>query len=105
MNNNPPSTFLQAKNEQKNRVILSSCRELGFFMPDIRRALLALNQVRLLDLCEDGAGGRVCTPAVASHVIAGEPRQGVASAHARQRCSAILGVPAEELFADVDLAE
>jgi len=42
-----PKKNIQAKNTNRNRSALLYLQKLGFFMPEIRKALLDLNDIRL----------------------------------------------------------
>ena len=47
IHNTSPKKNIQAKNTNRNRAALLYLQKLGFFMPEIRKALLDLNGIRL----------------------------------------------------------
>lgn len=85
--------FNKAKNpfqpKSKNDAVFSCMREHGFSLPAIRRALMALNAIKMADL----ADGRLSVPTT-SNVIAGRRRNRMIMANLANR----LDLPFESLF-------
>lgn len=80
---------------RRNRAMLKKARKLGFFMPDIRRALLKLNKIECKELLDGGISNTTIT-----HTLDG--RYNKKNKTAVKNISGALNLRPDELFQDQD---
>lgn len=78
-------------NSNRNRIVLNILRELGFSEPDIRKALMDLNQIKLNEIADE----TISTPTV-YNTIKGIRYNNIAKELVAQK----LNLEPAELFAD-----